>query len=167
MDSAAASSSSAPGPAKRNRPILSCVQCRQAKSKCDRQSPCALCIRKGRAEQCTYPLPVSRKKAAVSLQKRLRNLESMVKNVMANNESLPETATGLDASGKSSSDAPSVNFESTPCGLTTSQTHTVSQGFTPASQVILNGNESSYIGNIHWKTLLTNVGSLRRSRNHG
>lgn len=104
---------------------------------------------------------------AVSLQKRLRNLESMVKNVMANNEGLPETATGLVASGNSSSAAPPMNFESTPCGMTTSQIHTVSQGFTPASQVILNGNESSYIGNTHWKTLLDNVGLPRRSRNHG
>jgi len=158
MDTPTTSSSHAALSAKRNRPTLSCVHCRQAKAKCDRQNPCALCIKKGRAEQCTYPLPVSRKKAAVSLQKRLRNLESMVKDVMASNAmDLEQPITQRTSSGDSYSNSNTV-FATTTTSSLTSQLHGGSNDFTPASKVVLDGNESKYIGNTHWKSILENVG---------
>jgi len=65
---------------KRSRIQLSCSQCRHAKLKCDRKEPCSQCIKKGR--ECTFPTPATRRKP-VSLQTRLRHLESLVKDAMA------------------------------------------------------------------------------------
>ena len=39
---------------KRPRPVLSCLQCKRKKLKCDRQNPCLQCLKSGRAAQCTY-----------------------------------------------------------------------------------------------------------------
>ncbi|KAF2102294.1 hypothetical protein NA57DRAFT_73723 [Rhizodiscina lignyota] len=41
-------------PLKRPRPVKSCLSCRSKKLKCDREQPCAQCIRMNRAEQCDY-----------------------------------------------------------------------------------------------------------------
>lgn len=38
---------------KRNRPALSCIQCRSRKIRCDRNEPCASCI-KSKIVNCTY-----------------------------------------------------------------------------------------------------------------
>ena len=41
----------------RPRPILSCLNCRRKKLKCDRNSPCNQCIKSGRQSQCTFSNP--------------------------------------------------------------------------------------------------------------
>lgn len=41
-------------PQKRPRPVLSCLECRRKKLRCDRQSPCARCLNGGRSAQCSY-----------------------------------------------------------------------------------------------------------------
>ena len=41
-------------PQKRPRPILSCLQCKRKKLKCDRQNPCIQCLKNGRSTQCSY-----------------------------------------------------------------------------------------------------------------
>jgi hypothetical protein len=38
----------------RSRPIVSCLQCRSKKLKCNRLSPCDTCTRTGRAGSCRY-----------------------------------------------------------------------------------------------------------------
>ncbi|CUM67613.1 uncharacterized protein PRCAT00005313001 [Priceomyces carsonii] len=41
---------------KRNKPTLSCLNCRKRKTKCDRQMPCSSCIHAKRANSCSYDL---------------------------------------------------------------------------------------------------------------
>lgn len=41
-------------PLKRPRPVKSCLSCRSKKLKCDREQPCAQCVRANRAEQCEF-----------------------------------------------------------------------------------------------------------------
>ncbi|KAI9716677.1 MAG: hypothetical protein M1812_005215 [Candelaria pacifica] len=41
-------------PQKRPRPVLSCIDCRRKKLKCDRSLPCTQCWKAGIALQCTY-----------------------------------------------------------------------------------------------------------------
>ncbi|KAI9699963.1 MAG: hypothetical protein M1836_002497 [Candelina mexicana] len=41
-------------PQKRARPVLSCIECRRKKLKCDRSLPCGQCRKAGFAAQCTY-----------------------------------------------------------------------------------------------------------------
>lgn len=38
----------------RSRPIVSCLNCRRKKQKCDRRLPCNSCIRSGRPSTCQY-----------------------------------------------------------------------------------------------------------------
>lgn len=38
----------------RSRPIVSCLNCRRKKQRCDRRSPCNSCIRSGRPDSCEY-----------------------------------------------------------------------------------------------------------------
>lgn len=38
----------------RSRPIVSCLNCRRKKQRCDRRSPCNSCIRSGKPESCEY-----------------------------------------------------------------------------------------------------------------
>src|SRR5437764_12231641 len=42
---------------KRPRPVLSCVDCRRKKLKCDRLLPCKQCKKAGRSAGCTYNSP--------------------------------------------------------------------------------------------------------------
>jgi hypothetical protein len=42
------------GPKKRPRPVLSCIECRKKKLKCDRLLPCTQCTRGNRISQCLY-----------------------------------------------------------------------------------------------------------------
>lgn len=47
---------------KRPRPVVSCLNCRRKKLKCDRRLPCETCVKSGRSEDCAYaagqePLP--------------------------------------------------------------------------------------------------------------
>ena len=39
---------------KRPRPVVSCLQCRTKKLKCDRRLPCSKCIKGGRRDACEY-----------------------------------------------------------------------------------------------------------------
>lgn len=41
-------------PQKRPRPVLSCVECRRKKLKCDRLLPCEQCRKASQSAQCTY-----------------------------------------------------------------------------------------------------------------
>lgn len=41
-------------PNKRPRPVVSCLECRNRKLKCNRCLPCNRCVRDGRKELCTY-----------------------------------------------------------------------------------------------------------------
>lgn len=47
---------------RRRRLVLTCVQCRRLKVKCDRQKPCAHCKNHGRADVCTYLTIADREK---------------------------------------------------------------------------------------------------------
>ncbi|KAK5326360.1 hypothetical protein LTR93_003222 [Exophiala xenobiotica] len=49
-----ASGTLAPGASKRPRPVISCLECRRKKLKCDRLDPCQQCIKIGRPGRCTY-----------------------------------------------------------------------------------------------------------------
>ena len=39
---------------KRPRPVVSCLQCRTKKLKCDRRLPCSKCVKGGRRDACEY-----------------------------------------------------------------------------------------------------------------
>jgi hypothetical protein len=139
-------------PAKRNRIQLSCSQCRHAKLKCDRNDPCSQCTRKGRASQCSFPPPVTRKKPVVSLQNRLKHLESLVKGAMTGQ--IPDASVMFSAdfsNGLEAQDSSKIQNEGygrVPSAKTTKQS---------SGQVLQGANETTYVGATHWAAILDDV----------
>ena len=158
--------STTPAIQKRNRSQLSCTACRQLKSKCDREQPCSQCLKKGRGDMCEYPLPARRKKPAVTMQKRLRHLESMVKDIMPTLEgqSIPSTERSNSSSG-----TPQSTFTPSQVSALNSQSDSISAQETGQTSVstsqtsgrlFLEGSESRYVGTSHWAAILENVGLI-------
>ena len=90
----------------KSRRIISCISCQQRKVKCDRQDPCAPCI-KSRLT-CQYRAPVTarrrRKKAPgvdTSLHERLAKLEDILRTVAPAAASNATGATGPPPSSAS------------------------------------------------------------------
>jgi hypothetical protein len=139
-------------PAKRNRIQLSCSQCRHAKLKCDRNDPCSQCTRKGRSSQCSFPPPVTRKKPAVSLQNRLKHLESLVKGAMVGQTtessvmSSANFSNGLEAQDFSRTQ--DEDYGAVPSAKTPKQS---------SGQVLQGANETTYVGATHWAAILDDV----------
>ncbi|KAF4625941.1 hypothetical protein G7Y89_g12223 [Cudoniella acicularis] len=149
---------------RRNRAQLSCTQCRQGKLKCDRKQPCSQCMKKGRASACNIPAPAARRKPAVSMQNRLKHLESLVKNVMAAQTSAPTVGTpqssslsdnnqptGSDSHSEMQQDSGSESLSHD------SQKDSNSGG----GQVLVGSNESTYVGATHWAAILEDMEDLK------
>ncbi|KAG0646560.1 Fusarisetin A cluster transcription factor fsa6 [Hyphodiscus hymeniophilus] len=142
---------------KRNRIQLSCTHCRHAKLKCDREKPCSQCVKKGRASICTFPAPAARKRPAVSMQNRLKHLESLVKGVMTSQG--PESRSD-SASSSQTTASPAVDLHGQrPLGMS----EAFDEPFAPlhndrqsnsSGQVVSGPNEKTYVGATHWAAIL-------------
>ncbi|KAF8860315.1 hypothetical protein BDZ45DRAFT_317340 [Acephala macrosclerotiorum] len=144
---------SSAGPKKRNRSQLSCTNCRHAKLKCDRTSPCSQCVKKGRREQCVFPQPAQRRKPAVSMQNRLRHLESLVKGAMEGKS----LAAGNGNNGDFSLEANIVmGDQGTGLNSSTSVVPEVSFG-----KVLTDDNETRYVGATHWAAILEDIEEVK------
>lgn len=127
---------------KRNRAQLSCTNCRHAKLKCDRKEPCSQCIKRGKGSLCIIPKPAPRRKPAASMQNRLKHLESLVKGAMSSQ--IPIESQNL---GSSQMALPSRNV------ITPSSDATeISSG-----KVLVDNNETTYVGATHWAAILEDV----------
>jgi Fungal Zn(2)-Cys(6) binuclear cluster domain len=170
------SSLAAPGqlPPKRNRTQLSCTHCRHAKLKCDRNLPCLPCIKRGRAVQCTFPAPATRKKPTESMQSRLRHLESLVKDAMnsqtpASNGNVPESArlngvvnndVGVESKPNPGDQTQATSEMQIPFGPTQkARTKAIDAG--SSGQVIQSIKETTYVGATHWAAILEDVSLCR------
>ncbi|KAE9364190.1 hypothetical protein N431DRAFT_354338 [Stipitochalara longipes BDJ] len=145
---------------KRNRTQLSCTNCRHAKLKCDRQKPhCSQCARKGRASLCTF-LPAAQRKPTVSMQNRLKHLESLVKGVMTGQSPSMEPVNGkahhrneiLPSISYSVAAAPVVPDHDADLTAISS----VSSG-----KVLLGSDESTYVGATHWAAILEDIDEMK------
>lgn len=119
---------------KRNRIQLSCTHCRHAKLKCDREKPCSQCVKRDRSSLCTFPPTVARKKPTASMQNRLLHLEGLVKGAMASQP--------LDEHRPAGTPLPNENIEKDNSGR------------------LIGPNGATYIGTIHWATMLEDVGFI-------
>lgn len=135
----------------RNRSQLSCTSCRSSKLKCDRKSPCSQCMKKGKAAQCIFPTPLARRKPAVSMQNRLKHLESLVKNAMVAQSPVMQSPGSQreDLVGSVSHSRPHVSptDSSDPKGSESTNSNT--------GQVVQGSNE--YVGATHWAAIFENV----------
>ncbi len=144
-DGAAYSSQSGSPVQKRNRIQLSCASCRHGKLKCDRQQPCSQCVRKGRASQCTFSMPV--RKPVVTLQNRLKHLERLVKDAMTAQSPTAQAALLI---------SPDTSNGNISAPIIHGQDQTKGQQTPTSGQVLLN-NGQTYVGATHWAAILEDV----------
>ena len=141
----AASEASTQPPARRNRIQLSCTHCRHAKLRCNRERPCSQCAKRGRAFSCTFLPPVAPKRPAVSMQNRLKHLESLVKEAMA----IQPSDVSIDPEGKSHSPLPDP--------APPLQNNAELGASDAPGRVILGLNDATYVGATHWAAMLDDV----------
>ncbi|KAI1296428.1 fungal-specific transcription factor domain-containing protein [Xylaria venustula] len=142
-----------PGP-RREKPQLSCSQCRRRKSRCDRRVPCSNCASRGQI--CTYAsqagfrdnnnhsttaLPTDS-----SWQDRLNQLESLVVSLRSE----------LAAGKTGNNDAPGVS----PALINTGYDVSVDRSSDCGSMVI-SPAENRYVGREHWVAILDSIAELR------
>lgn len=144
---------------KRNRIQLSCTHCRHAKLKCDRQTPCSQCVKKGRASLCTFPAPAARKRPAVTMQNRLMHLESLVKGVMTSQgPNVPSDSSSNSQTTTSPAVVPQFQSLNEVQGAFNDALISTKDDLSNSSgQVVLGPNESTYIGATHWAAILDDV----------
>ncbi|KAH6694968.1 fungal-specific transcription factor domain-containing protein [Leptodontidium sp. MPI-SDFR-AT-0119] len=145
---------------KRNRAQLSCTNCRHSKLKCDRKQPCSQCIKRGKISQCTLPQQVTRRKPAVSMQNRLKHLESLVKDVMSGQSPSSVTQHVDDRSVDQSSTTwrmASISDESK-----SRPTVDVGPSSHLSGNVMFRPNEkSTYVGATHWAAILEDIEEVK------
>ncbi|KAF5006502.1 hypothetical protein FDECE_7123 [Fusarium decemcellulare] len=131
---------------RRDKPILSCAFCRGRKLRCNRQSPCNACLRRGKPEECIYSTSEQERKDAIdyrphargqTARQRITRLESLLTEMrgMAQgpSQTLDKTTFPSEAlDGTGSSSAPVDNMGK----LSLTEIHAV------------------YTGSSHWATIL-------------
>ncbi|KAE8449158.1 hypothetical protein EG329_008542 [Mollisiaceae sp. DMI_Dod_QoI] len=156
-DGAAYSSQSGSPVQKRNRIQLSCASCRHGKLKCDRQQPCSQCVRKGRASQCTFSMPV--RKPVVTLQNRLKHLERLVKDAMTAQSPTAQAALLISPDTSNGNISAPGDMAHNP-SIIHGQDQTKGQQ-TPASGQVLLNNGQTYVGATHWAAILEDIEEVK------
>ena len=165
---------------KRNRVPLSCAPCRVRKLKCDRSSPCEKCVKRGDTASCSYPQAGNRRKQSTrssgsatpeDMQNRVERLENMLLTMIANSGSqdaakasrtLSLSTAASPRSGGSHSQELSTPSQDTP--HTDDQFGEEEDGESETDKVTnsfgvmhFNNNQSVYLGEVHWGTVLSDV----------
>lgn len=124
---------------KRTRVLLSCAPCRFSKLKCDRESPCGQCQKKGREDLCQYAPKPEKRRPAKSMAARLKRLEGMVRGMMDADGNVMPQPQGQEQkqAGRGDSESPHV------------------QG-----QVFKGSNKTTYVGATHCMAMLEDVSCL-------
>ena len=124
------------------RPLRSCIVCRQRKVKCDRQQPCANCLRS--ESQCVYPAGVGRapkrprKAVEARLLAQLSRLENAVKRMEG--QSL-ETSSSTAVEGETDERNPEVEKQ--------------------FGRLVIDNNQSCYVSSAPWTQLGDEIEELR------
>lgn len=140
---------------KRNRPTLSCTNCRHSKLKCDRKQPCLQCIKRGKTSQCALPQQSARRKPAVSMQNRLKHLETLVKDVMGGQSPVSTAEYMLN---NSTGESPNSRMTSSSDVFKTVESLDGELATQPSGNVLFRPNEkSTYVGATHWAAILEDV----------
>ncbi|KAF2719447.1 hypothetical protein K431DRAFT_228699, partial [Polychaeton citri CBS 116435] len=140
---------------KRARSQLSCTPCRQGKLKCNRERDpaCDQCIKRGRESACIYVPPPAKNKPSQNVKGRIRQLETLVVDLMNKQNKQAADDNSREDQGVSSRRA-SRNASGETAG-----TDHVSK---PFGQMKISRNEISYVGEAHWQAILDGISDLKR-----
>lgn len=129
----------------RQRPyqhIRSCIFCRSRKVKCDRQKPCANCLRTG--AECVYPSGPGR---APKTPRRL--CDKRILDRLADLEALVRRLDTTEASGQIARGSP----RETPAHSATEPEDQSSQIQQQFGRLVIDNTRSCYVSNILWASL--------------
>ncbi|KAF2725658.1 hypothetical protein K431DRAFT_238962 [Polychaeton citri CBS 116435] len=143
---------------RRNKPVLSCTYCRGRKVRCDRQSPCGACVRRGQPSECTFTVSEQERKDAIDYRPHVRGQQARQR--IARLENL---VTEMRDMVQGSRQAP---LNPTPSGV--SPNDPGPQQPPPAGNVTdsmgrlsLTDGHEVYIGSSHWVTILEDIQHLK------
>lgn len=148
---------------KRARSQLSCIPCRNGKLKCNRihEPACDQCIKRNREDACAWAPPPAKGKNTQNVKGRIRQLECLVVDLMNQQKGNGKTIRHEDNDSTESravaepTPPSSDEYDSLPrredleCAK-------------PFGQMRISKNEISYVGETHWKAILSGIEGLRR-----
>ncbi|KAK3378509.1 fungal-specific transcription factor domain-containing protein [Podospora didyma] len=147
-------------PTKRTRVLLSCAPCRASKLKCDRHQPCGQCVKKVRADGCTYAPRPEKLRPARSMAARLKRLEGMVRGMM-DVDGVPITsAAAADKTGPIYDSGPAFPV-SGPGSSTTAVICAAAPGTFPNQAQVVVGRSTTYVGATHFMAMLDDIEDLK------
>ena len=169
---------------KRARSQLSCTPCRQGKLKCNRQSDpaCDQCIKRNRESACIFVPPPAKHKPPQNVKGRIRQLESMVVDLMQNQNRIGQGKTngsvqqrtanndvtnGEAAQGPYSQLTPPSDNDTSPQFADRSMQSSedpedIDTATTPFGKMKISKDEISYVGESHWGAILNSISDLKR-----
>ncbi|QIX00331.1 hypothetical protein AMS68_005848 [Peltaster fructicola] len=137
---------------KRARGQLSCTPCRVGKLKCNRlrDPACDQCLKRGREAACQYVPPPTKTKSSSNVKGRIRQLETLVKDLM----------TQQSAHSTDQPTPPSDGDElRTPPKRKTNIDASVE---TSLGNLDLGGGAIAYTGENHWQTILSSLKDIQQ-----
>ncbi|KAL3453311.1 fungal-specific transcription factor domain-containing protein [Aspergillus insuetus] len=142
---------------RRDKPQLSCDQCRRRKSRCDRQRPCSCCTARGQA--CTYPegsatigspQPLSGTSTA---HDRIVRLEHLVMSMMQSSAMKPGVERTPDAD-RHSMPAPATPADTIPIEASADE-------HSDCGSLRISDLELRYVEGDHWVAILDGIADLK------
>lgn len=157
---------------RRDKPILSCAFCRGRKQvpvsfgdkmacaktpcrlRCDRQSPCAACVRRRKPEECIYSSSEQERKDAVDYRPRTRGQQTRQRITRLENLVIEMAQNSCQPSSSSL----------TPSGVLndTSPQHQDGNMIDDMGKLSLTDSHAIYTGSSHWVTILDDVSCYDR-----
>ncbi|UPK89707.1 hypothetical protein LCI18_000642 [Fusarium solani-melongenae] len=137
---------------RRDKPILSCNFCRGRKLRCNRQSPCSACLRRG--AECTYSSSEQERKDAVDYRplRRSRNARQRVARIESLVTEMAQNSQQPVASPSEIPDDNNIEAQGAP-----SDSHAAAN----IGKLSLEEGNAVYTGSSHWATILDDIRQLK------
>ncbi|KAH6722843.1 fungal-specific transcription factor domain-containing protein [Leptodontidium sp. MPI-SDFR-AT-0119] len=146
---------------KREKPVLSCLFCRGRKLRCDRQSPCSVCAKRGKSAECVYTCSEQERKEAIDYRPhtrqarqraaRLEKLVTQMRDEMGVNKQSSKFGSGCTTL----LNQPADDF------LPTIAPHDGYVADSVGRLSLSEDNAVTYVGSTHWGTILEEIQKLK------
>ncbi|KAI5459045.1 fungal-specific transcription factor domain-containing protein [Mariannaea sp. PMI_226] len=145
---------------RRDKPTLSCTICRARKLRCDRQSPCGSCVRRGKSAECMYHYSEQERKDAIdyrphSRRHQVRQRIIRLENIITEMRDRDVVQSSPESSGNVTS---SVDAHNSSVSLILPHSHHDADS---TGNLSLTDTHSVYVGSSHWGTILEDIRCLK------
>ncbi|KFX89806.1 hypothetical protein O988_08483 [Pseudogymnoascus sp. VKM F-3808] len=166
---------------RRDKPQLSCNLCRKRKVRCDRQSPCSTCSRRGFARSCVYSGDVQENippQPTGTVIERIHQLESLVVRLARQDPTISASVDGTLISDPPNNPSHTIHprrersgSQSTPTPRSSAVSGINVEDDNNTSSVLLDGGymkyddtgKASYVGSSHWAAVIDSISELKEN----